>query len=209
MTLWYVITYAAIIAAESEDLARLAELLGDAELLCKRLRMPYLMIVGEALRGWLDVCGGSAGGIEKIKWSVGRSRIDGETLHLTYTLLLLARARAKAGEYHEGRAATREGISWSHTHNQRYLEAELWRVDGELAYGGGETEASTDSVRRAVEIATAQGARWLELRALHSLARRFPDQAVREQLGDLVETLPSGHDLPAFRAAAGLLSESS
>ena len=37
MTLGYVITYAAIIAAESEDLARLAELLADAELLWKRL----------------------------------------------------------------------------------------------------------------------------------------------------------------------------
>ena len=37
MTLGYVITYAAIIAGESEDLARLAELLGDAELLWRRL----------------------------------------------------------------------------------------------------------------------------------------------------------------------------
>ena len=208
MTLWYVITYAAIIAAESEDLARLAELLGDAELLWKRLPMPYLMIVGEALRGWLDVCEGSPGGIEKIVRSVARSRTDGETLHLTYTLLLLARARAMAGECHQGRAATREGLSWSHSHNQRYLEAELWRVDGELAHRGGETEAATASLRRAVEIATAQGADWLELRALHSLASRFPDQTVREQLADLVETIPSGHDLPAFRAATGLLSES-
>jgi len=87
MTLWYVITYAAIIAAESEDLPRLAELLGDAELLWKRLPMPYLMIVREALRGWLDVCEGSPGGIEKIVRSVARSRTHGETLHLTYTLL--------------------------------------------------------------------------------------------------------------------------
>jgi DNA-binding SARP family transcriptional activator len=208
MTLWYVITYAAIIAAESEDLPRLAGLLGNAELLWKRLPMPYLMIVGEALRGWLDVCQGSPGGIEKILRSVARSRTDGETLHLTYTLLLLARARVMAGECLQGRAATREGLSWSHTHNQRYLEAELWRVDGELAHRCGETEAATASLRRAVEIATAQGADWLELRALHSLASRFPDQTVREQLADLVETIPSGHDLPAFRAATGLLSES-
>jgi DNA-binding SARP family transcriptional activator len=208
MTLWYVITYAAIIAAESEDLPRLAELLGTAERLWKRLPMPYLMIVGEALRGWLDVCDGSPGGIEKIARSVARSRTDGETLHLTYTLLLLARAHAVAGECHQGRAATREGLSWSDSHNQRYLEAELWRVDGELAHRGGETEAAAASLRRAVEIATAQGARWLELRALHALASRFPDQAVREQLGHLVETIPSGHDLPAFRAATGLLSES-
>jgi hypothetical protein len=177
MTLWYVVTYAAIIAAESEDLARLAELLGDAERLWKRLPMPYLMIVGEALRGWLDVCEGLSGGIEKIVRSVARSRTDGETLHLTYTLLLLARARGMVGEYYQGRDAAREGLLWSHSHNQRYLEAELWRVDGELAHRGGEIEAAAASLRRAVEIATAQRAGWLERRALHSLASRLPDRS--------------------------------
>jgi tetratricopeptide (TPR) repeat protein len=208
MTLGYVITYAAILADESEDLARLAELLADADLLWKRLSERYLMVVLEALRGWLDVCEGSAGGIEKIVRSVARSRTEGETLHLTYTLLLLARARGMIGEFRQGRAATREGLSWSHRCNQRYLEAELWRVDGELAYRSGETEAAAASLRSAVDIATAQGAGWMELRALHSLASRFPDQALREQLGDLVETISSGHDLPAFRAATGFLSES-
>ena len=113
MTLGYVITYAAILAAESEDLVRLAELLADADLL-QRLSDRYLMVVLEALRGWLDVCEGSAGGIEKIVRSVARSRTEGETLHLTYTLLLLARARGMVGEFREGRAATREG-SRGHT----------------------------------------------------------------------------------------------
>ena len=208
MTLGYVITYAAIIAAESEDLARLAELLGEAEHLWKRFSDRYLMIVLEALRGWLDVCEGSAGGIEKIVRSVARSRAEGETLHLTYALLLLARARGMVGEFREGRAATREGLSWSHKCNQRYLEAELWRVDGELAYRSGESEAAAASLCNAVEIASAQGAAWLELRALHSFASRFPDQTLREQLGDLLETIPSGHDLPAFRAATGFMSKS-
>jgi DNA-binding SARP family transcriptional activator len=208
MTLGYVITYAAIIAAESEDLGRLAELLEDAERLWKRFSDRYLMVVLEALRGWLDVCGGSAGGIEKIVRSVARSRTEGETLHLTYTLLLLARARGMVGEFRQGRAATREGLSWSHGCNQRYLEAELWRVDGELAYRSGETEAAVASLRSAVEIASAQGAGWLELRALHSYASRFPEETLREQLRDLLETIPSGHDLPAFRAATGFLSES-
>jgi hypothetical protein len=207
MTQWYVLTYAAIIAAESEDLVRLAELLEGAALLGKRLPSRYLMIVGEALRGWLDVCEGSPGGIERIVQAVARSRTEGESLHLTYTLLLLARARGMARELQEGRAATREGLTLSERRNQRYLEAELWRVDGELAYRSGEPDAAA-SLRRAVEIAEAQGASWLELRALHSLDGRYPDQALREQLGDLVETISSGHDLPAFRAAAGLLNDS-
>jgi hypothetical protein len=140
--------------------------------------------------------------------SVARSRTDTETLHRTYTLLLLARARGTLGEFHEGRAATREALTWSHTCNQRYLEAELWRVDGELAYRSGEAEAAAGSLRTAVEVATAQGARWLELRALHSLTSRFPEQAVRERLERAVATIPSGHDLPAFRSATGLLGES-
>jgi hypothetical protein len=112
-----------------------------------------------------------------------------------------------AGELDQGRAATREGLSWSHSRNQRYLGAELWRVDGELAYRRGEAEAAASSLRNAVGLASAQGAGWLELRALHSLASRFPDPAVREQLGDLVGSIPSGHDLPTLRAARGLLSE--
>ena len=33
-------------------------------------------------------------------------------------------------------------------------------------------------------------------------------QALREQLGALLETMPSGQDLPAFRAATGLLNDS-
>jgi DNA-binding SARP family transcriptional activator/tetratricopeptide (TPR) repeat protein len=208
MTLGYVITYAAIIAAESEDLARLTELLTDADLVWKRLSERYLLVVLEALRGWLDVCEGSPGGIEKIVRSVARSRTDGETLHLTYTLLLLSRARGIVGEFHQGRAATREGLSWTHRCDQRYLEAELWRLDGELAYRSGEREAAAASLRRAIEVAVAQGAGWLELRALHSFASRFPDQTAHEQLRDLIATIPSGHDLPAFRAATHLLSES-
>jgi DNA-binding SARP family transcriptional activator len=208
MTLGYVITYAAIIAAESEDLARLAELLADADLVWKRLSERYLLVVLEALRGWLDVCEGSPGAIEKIVRSVARSRTDGETLHLTYTLLLLARARGMVGEFHQGRAATREGLSWTHRCDQRYLEAELWRLDGELAYRSGEREAAAASLRRAIEVAVAQGAGWLELRALHSFASRFPDQTAHERLRDLIATIPSGHDLPAFRAATRLLSES-
>jgi hypothetical protein len=113
--------------------------------------------------------------------SVARSRTEGETLHLTYILLLLARARSMLGEFREGRAAAREGLLWSHRCNQRYLEAELWKVDGELAFRSGETEAAAASLRSAVETASAQGAGWLELRALRSFASRFPDQTLREQ----------------------------
>jgi DNA-binding SARP family transcriptional activator/tetratricopeptide (TPR) repeat protein len=207
MTSWYVITYAAILAAEAEDLARLGELLGDADRLGRRLPMRYLMIVGEALRGWLDVVEGSPAGIETIEASVAHSRVEGETLHLSYCLLLLARAHAILGDHDSGRAAAREGLSWTDRTDQRYLEAELWRVDGELAHGSGYIEAAASSLRTAADVARAHGAVWSAMRALQSHASRFPDDSVVfERLGATLATIPSGHNLPPFRAAADLLS---
>ena len=205
MTRWYVVTYAAILAAEAGNFDRLAELLAEANQLWKRIPMPYLGIVLEALRGWLEVRDGSAAGIERILRAVADSRTDGETLHLTYTLLLLARARHVIGEHRQGRAATREGISLTKAFGQRYLEAELQRIDGELAYSCGETDAAAAALRAAVETAAAQGAGWLELRALNSLAGRFPDPALRERLENLLQGMPSGLDLPAFRTARAFL----
>ena len=128
MTLWYVLTYATMIAAELEDTACLTELLSKLAHLERRFPLPYLMTTAEALRGWLDVCGGFAGGVEKIERSVERSRAEGETLHFTYCLLLLARAYGMMGKFRKGQDAAREGLRWSERYDQRYLEAELWRV---------------------------------------------------------------------------------
>jgi hypothetical protein len=164
----YVITYAAIIANESEDFVRLAELLADADLLWKRLSERYLIVTLEAPRGWLDVRAGSARGIEKIVRSVARLRTEGETLHITYTLLLLPRARGIVGEFREGRAVTREGLLWSHRCNQRYLEAELWQVDGELAYRSGENRS-----RHCSPIADIQSAGLLDRNGWIPALRRY------------------------------------
>jgi DNA-binding SARP family transcriptional activator/tetratricopeptide (TPR) repeat protein len=206
MTLGYVITYAAIIAAESDDLTGVTSLLDDAELLQKRLPERYLKVVLDALRGWVAVREGSFGPVEDILRAVAISRAEGETLHLTYCLLLLARARALTGELEEGRVATREAIEWSQRRNQGYLEAELWRVDAELAYRSGQADAARAALRNATELAAAQGASWLELKALHSLASHFDDATAHARLAELVRTLPSGRDLPAVLAATGLLS---
>ncbi|HEY5654603.1 MAG TPA: hypothetical protein VIS04_02100, partial [Woeseiaceae bacterium] len=139
MTLAYVITYAAILAAEAGQSDWLAELLAEAEALRERLPERYLVIVLDALQGWLEVSEGSLGGIDKILQAVGRSRAEGETLHLSYTLLLLARARLQAGEAQEGRVASREALEWTQAVNQRYLEAKLSQIDAELARCTGES----------------------------------------------------------------------
>ncbi|NIR38668.1 MAG: transcriptional regulator, partial [Actinobacteria bacterium] len=167
-TRWYAITYAAIVAAESGDLDHLAGVLDEADRLWERLPMRYLMIVGEALRGWLGAGDGLTDAIERIERSVERSRVEGETLHLTYCLLLLARAHGLAGDPSTGREAVRDALEWSDATGQHYLVAELWRTDAELAHRGGDPEAAELSLRRAVEVAESQGASGLEARARHT-----------------------------------------
>ena len=208
MTSAYVVTYASISAAIAEDFTRLSECLEQADRIWSRLSERYLKVVLDALRGWLDVRNGLGAGIDRIVRAVERSRVKGENLHLSFTLLLLARARARHGELHEARAAAREALAWSERWGQHYLDAELLRIDGEFAYSLGEADDALSSLRQAVDISRAQGARWLTLKALHSLSSRFPDRALRAQLAELADALPSGHDLPAFRAAAAFLRES-
>lgn len=178
MTSAYVGTYAAVIAAERGDLDRLSEVLDFLDAVWRRVPMPYLMILSDALRGWFEVNRGATEGIERIVRSAAVLRRDGETLHLTYCLLLLARARGRAGELREGRAAVAEALAHTRKWTQGYLEAEILRADGELAYRSGEMQDAADSLRRAVELADAQGANGLRLRAQDSLSSRFPASSV-------------------------------
>ena len=73
MTLGYVITYAAIIAAESEDLARLAELLGDADLSMEAS-------FGPLPHGRPGGPSGLAGRVRGIGWGHREDRAVGGTL---------------------------------------------------------------------------------------------------------------------------------
>ncbi|CAI10049.1 AfsR/SARP family transcriptional regulator [Aromatoleum aromaticum] len=122
-----------------------------------------------AARLWRETEGNPLFVIEAVRAGISS---DGSEAVLTPTMraVLLARARGMLGEFRPVRAATREALSWTQRCSQRYLEAELWRLDGELACRSGEREAAAASLRRAVEIARPQGAGWLELRALRSPA---------------------------------------
>ena len=113
--------------------------------------------------------------IERIERSVERSRAEGETLHLTYCLLLLARAHERAGDASEGRAAVRNALAFSTATGQRYLEAELWRADAELARRIGDPEGADASLHNAIEVAESQGASGLAARARRSAAAPFPE----------------------------------
>jgi predicted ATPase len=89
----------------------------------------------------------------------------------------LAQALAACGHYGESLAALREAAALVEDTGERYVEAEIRRLKGNLLMAeNGSAEAEACYVR-ALEVAQAQEARSLELRAATSLARLWGSKA--------------------------------
>ena len=150
--------------------------------------------------------------IASLRESIGAFKASGARLRLPYYFGLLAQVCGLAGRVEEGLAAVDEGMAASRAHNERWWDAELHRLRGELILSGG---ADADDVEtaylRAIEIARSQQARALELRAATSLVRLSPGQGragdARHLLQDLYSWFTEGLDSPDLQAAGSVLAK--
>ncbi|HZS89663.1 MAG TPA: AAA family ATPase [Chloroflexota bacterium] len=144
--------------------------------------------------------------IARLRDAIAAFTAAGARLRLPYYLALLAQVYGKAGRAEEGLAALDEAQAAARTHNERWWDAELQRLRGELLLArGAEAAAAETAMLRALEIARAQGARSLELRAATSVAQVWSSQgrAVegRALLADLCAWFSEGHETPDLQAA--------
>jgi hypothetical protein len=113
-----------------------------------------------------------------------------------------------AGRIDEGRAAADEGLRIVERGGERFYEAELYRLRGELRRSaGGDAAAADEDFRRAFEVAHEHSARWLVLRAATSLAaggaRRDRDRV--RLLADALGSITEGAGLRDVVSAARIL----
>ena len=87
-----------------------------------------------------------------------------------------ASAHASLGQPEVGLGLLDEAIQTAETTNERFFEAELYRLRGEMLLTLGKTGEAEAGLRRALTIAQQQQARWWELRAAASLARHWHDE---------------------------------
>ena len=142
----------------------------------------------------------------------------GATLFRPWYLCYLAEVCGTAGRFDEGLAAMAEAMAIVGKTGERYNEAELHRVKGELILRGSGLEAkpgvqmeAEECFRKSIEIARQQEARSYELRAVTSLSRLWEQQGKKEQarqmLAEIYGWFSEGFETEDLKAAKSLLDK--
>jgi DNA-binding SARP family transcriptional activator len=150
--------------------------------------------------------------IASLRESIDAFKASGARLRLPYYLGLLAQVCGRADRVEDGLAAVDEAMAASREHNERWWDAELHRLRGELLItGGADANDAEAAYVRAIEIARNQQARALELRAATSLVRLSSAQGCAGDALHLLQNLYSwfteGFDSPDLQAAGSVLAK--
>src|SRR5262249_3458890 len=149
--------------------------------------------------------------VGRLRASIAEFKALSARLRLPYYLWLLAQVCKQAGRAEDGLASIDEALSEARAHNERWWDAELHRLRGELLLmRDADASDGEAAILRAIEIARSQQARSLELRATMSLARLYLAQHrssdARQLLSDLYAWFTEGFETPDLQAAQLLLA---
>jgi TOMM system kinase/cyclase fusion protein len=163
--------------------------------------------------GWVAAEKGDAeAGIETMQRALDACLATGTIAGSTVHFCFLATHLLNAGRFDEGLATVERALALSADGGQCIMDAELYRLKGELIQGlGAAVDAVEDEFHRALDTARRQSARSLELRAAMSLARLWDRQGRKAEARDLLapvyEWFTEGFDTRDLQEARSLLSE--
>ena len=174
----------------------------------------FFLAFGTVLRGWaLAEQGQSDAGIVQMHEGMAACRTTGAEADRPYFLALVAEVYGQGKRYDEGLARLEEALALVDQSEERYWEAEIHRLKGELLLARSaenQVEAET-CVHKALDVARRQGAKSLELRATMSLGRLWQRQGktaqARQLLTEVYTWFTEGFDTPDLQEAKALLEE--
>jgi predicted ATPase len=140
-------------------------------------------------------------------------RSIGSRLYLPVWLSLLARAYGELGQFDDALSHIGEAIAAVETTKEKWCEAEVYRIAGEIALMPPEPDPAKAEARfeRALAVARAQQAKSWELRAAISMARLWRDQGKRDEARELLAPVygwfTEGFDTLDLKQAKALLDE--
>lgn len=212
--------YAAMLHQFRQDKAATLMLSEQAMAVCAEHGFAYYLAWATILQGWATAAEKPEVGIIQIRQGLADLQATGGALRLPYYLALLASTYAQAGQIQAGLTTLDEALAVASKNEDRWYEAELYRLKGEMFLKAEGTEiASRDEAkaqsetyfRQAIEIARRQEAKSQELRAVISLSRLWQHQGktggAQQILADSYGWFSEGFDSPDLRQAKTLLME--
>ena len=163
--------------------------------------------------GALTLNGGGPDAIRMIADGITAARSTGSTFLLPFYLPYLARAQAELRQFDQASRCISEAMTAVETTKEKWCEAEIHRIAGEIALMSPEPNAAKAQAHfeRALAVACDQKAKSWELRAAMSMAILWRNQGQRQQARDLLapiyDSFTEGFDTPDLKEAKALLDE--
>jgi class 3 adenylate cyclase/predicted ATPase len=179
---------------------------------------PFLAALGSSLRGWAVADQGQEEeGITQLRQGLAAWQAIGTVTLTPYYRALLAEAYGKRGQAEECLAGLAEALAAVDKTGERFYEAELYRLEGELTLKSkvqgprSKIEEAEEYFERAIEIARQQQAKSLELRAVMSLSRLWQQQGKKAEahrkLAEIYSWFTEGFETKDLQEARALLEE--
>jgi class 3 adenylate cyclase/predicted ATPase len=210
-SLAHVLSYACFLDQLRGDAAGVLGHAAVVRRLAEEQAIPFWAGRAAVLEGWaLGREGSPEAGVAAILRALDALLSIGVRLFRPYHLALLADMEGRAGLYDAASARVDEALREVEDTGERWYEAELHRLRGELALRQGcDASAAEPVFRTALRIARRQAARTWELRAAVSLARLWAGEGDRQRAVDLLSpvyaSFTEGFDRPDLRDARALL----
>jgi predicted ATPase/DNA-binding SARP family transcriptional activator len=188
--------------SSSDELVRLANEKG----------MPTWIGMGTRCHGEaLAMLGQIEEGMAQMRAGIAVDKSLDARIYQSGTLGFLSEAEARAGLPTDGLTTLDEALALVEETDERYCEAELYRLRGELLLAGGKDAEAEVSLRSATEVAQGQRAKSWELRATTSLARLWQKQGKQEEarkvLTEIYGWFTEGFDTADLGDAGALLED--
>ena len=161
----------------------------------------------------LALTGQASDAVQVLTSGLTAYRSTGATVWIPAVLSYLVRAHAKLGQFDDAWRCIDEAMSTVATTKERWCEAEVYRMAGEIALMSSNSDPAKAQAyfELALTVARAQQAKSWELRVAMSMARLWRDQGkpqqARELLAPIYGWFTEGFDTLDLKEAKALLDE--
>ena len=209
----FALSYSAVVSQLIHDQQAVGEYAHAVIRLSSEQGFNLYLSFGSILEGWSMIWKQREERQERIHCGIRSWRATGAKLLEPYFLTLLAEVYRDLGQIKASLELVDEALSAVASSGENWWEAEVYRCKGKLLLHQDQPDASQaeSCFRQALDIASQQQAKSLELRAATSLARLWRDQDKRQAAFDLLAPIynwfTEGFDTADLKDAKALIEE--